>query len=230
MLTSPATAYGAYRLPASVDKTISDGIEDHLPASGSKSTHASAPADVAPSSVAPSLSLSPDALMAYCSSRLQSIDSQMSEIMQTQQTNATSTTAVDNVAAALNQLPAPTGNPPMIQLTGTPGAPNYNQVVSAAYVAALAAVPPNSSLHAALETDFVAFENDMKNGQISPDDVSQLSQNLKNDASNLNSDSEMIMINLQSLMSQRQTAVQLTTNLVQALGDQANAIAKNIGQ
>ena len=60
--------------------------------------------------------------------------------------------------------------------------------------------------------------------------VSQLTQNLKNDAANLNSDSEMTMINLQSLMSQRQTAVQLTTNLVQSLGDQQNSIAKNIGQ
>jgi hypothetical protein len=31
-------------------------------------------------------------------------------------------------------------------------------------------------------------------------------------------------------MSQRQTAIQLTTNLVQSLGDQASSIAKNIGQ
>ena len=60
--------------------------------------------------------------------------------------------------------------------------------------------------------------------------MTQLTTNLKNDAADLNSDSEMTMITLQSLMSQRQTAVQLTTNLVQSLGDQQNSIAKNIGQ
>jgi hypothetical protein len=31
-------------------------------------------------------------------------------------------------------------------------------------------------------------------------------------------------------MSQRQTAIQITTNLVQALGDQMKAIAGNIGK
>ena len=45
----------------------------------------------------------------------------------------------------------------------------------------------------------------------------------------LNAGAELNMINLQSLMSQRQTAIQLTTNLVQSLGDQMNKIAANIG-
>ena len=45
----------------------------------------------------------------------------------------------------------------------------------------------------------------------------------------MNSNSEIQMISIQSLMSQRQTAVQLTTNIVQALGDQENKIADNIG-
>ena len=47
--------------------------------------------------------------------------------------------------------------------------------------------------------------------------------------SNMSSDSELSMISLQSLMSQRQTAVQLTTNLMQSLDDQAKDIAQNIG-
>ena len=35
------------------------------------------------------------------------------------------------------------------------------------------------------------------------------------------------MVQLQSLMSQRQTAISLTTNLVQSLGDQEEKIAEN---
>ena len=48
-------------------------------------------------------------------------------------------------------------------------------------------------------------------------------------AGNINSDSQLDMVHLQSLMSQQQTAVSLTTNLVQSLGDQENKIADNIG-
>jgi len=45
----------------------------------------------------------------------------------------------------------------------------------------------------------------------------------------LNSGTELSMINLQSLMSQRQSSVQMVTNMVQALGDQMNKITSNIG-
>lgn len=46
----------------------------------------------------------------------------------------------------------------------------------------------------------------------------------------IGSGAQMDMINLQSLMSNRQTAVQLSTNLIQALSDSADAIAHNIGK
>lgn len=46
----------------------------------------------------------------------------------------------------------------------------------------------------------------------------------------LNSGTQMDMINLQSLMSDRQTAVQLSTNLIQALSHSADAIAHNMGK
>ena len=56
------------------------------------------------------------------------------------------------------------------------------------------------------------------------------SQNLTDAAANINSNSELQMIQLGSLMSQRQTAITLTTNLVQSLGDRPlNKIADNIG-
>lgn len=59
--------------------------------------------------------------------------------------------------------------------------------------------------------------------------MTELVSGLQGAINDLNSGAELQMIGLQSLMSQRQTAVQLTTNLVQALGDQANKIAQNIG-
>jgi hypothetical protein len=40
----------------------------------------------------------------------------------------------------------------------------------------------------------------------------------------------MNMISLQSIMSARQTAVQLATNLISALGESSKAIAANAGK
>jgi hypothetical protein len=48
-------------------------------------------------------------------------------------------------------------------------------------------------------------------------------------ASDISAGAELNMIQLQSVMSKRQTAIQLTTNLIQSLGDQANKIAANVG-
>lgn len=51
-------------------------------------------------------------------------------------------------------------------------------------------------------------------------------QNIQKD---MNASTELSMISLQSVMSQRQSAVQLITNMVQALGDQTNKIVSNVG-
>jgi hypothetical protein len=47
--------------------------------------------------------------------------------------------------------------------------------------------------------------------------------------SQLNSDAELNMIQLQSLMSQRQNAIQTTTNMLNGMNDNLNTVAKNIG-
>lgn len=49
-------------------------------------------------------------------------------------------------------------------------------------------------------------------------------------ATSLSHDAEIEMLNLQSLMSSRQQALQLCTNMVVALGDSAQRIASNVGK
>ena len=58
--------------------------------------------------------------------------------------------------------------------------------------------------------------------------VTNITQNLKTYTSSLNSDAEMQMINLQSLMSSRQTAVELSTNILQALSTTDESIVSNL--
>jgi hypothetical protein len=163
--------------------------------------------------------------MAYCQSRLNSLDDQMNNIFASQTANAKSTQDVNAIAAQFNDLPPASGNPAKVNVP-----PENNQEIMQAYNNAIA--DAKGQLLAELTQDRAAFNTDVNkgNGSLTPDDMTQLTTNLKNYAADLNSDSEMTMITLQSLMSQRQTAVQLTTNLVQSLGDQQNSIAKNIGQ
>jgi hypothetical protein len=205
-------------------------------ASGSSSTSSSSSAgevEAAPASLPPCMNLSPDALMSYCESRLSSLDNQMSQIMDQQQANATQTAALDKLSSLLNELPGPNSStPPMVDVSSS-GNQKLVGEISSEYMSVAGTLGPSSPIAGSLLKDQASFLNALtKNGgkQLSSDVVNQLEQNIKNDTATLNSNSEMIMIDLQSLMSQRQTAVQLTTNLVQSLGDQANSIAKNIGQ
>jgi polyhydroxyalkanoate synthesis regulator phasin len=67
-------------------------------------------------------------------------------------------------------------------------------------------------------------------GKISAPEWKTMSSDMvQNISKDMNSSTELSMINLQSLMSQRQSSVQLITNMVQSLGDQLNKIASNIG-
>jgi len=171
------------------------------------------------------LSLSPEGLMAYCQSRLQSLDGQMTGIFSSQQTNAKVTQDLNAIASQLSALPSPSSSS---STSITISAANA-AAIEAAYTRAINDAGPTSSIGEQLTTDLGTFQTAAQGGTISTDKASLLTQNLKNYTGDLNSDSELTMINLQSLMSQRQTAVQLTTNLVQSLGQQTSDIAKNIG-
>jgi hypothetical protein len=195
-------------------------------------TDVDAPSDVdAPPATMPlSTSLSPQALMAYCEAQLDSLDTQMNTIFSQEQKNNQLTSVVNNLASTLNDIPAPSGTN-----TTTPLLPSTSEEVTAAYQTAInqANELGDTALADSLTTDQAAWAADVSasgGNCISATDMSQLTTNLKNYVSDLNSDSQLTMINLQQLMSQRETAVQLTTNLVQSLGDQANDVAKNIGQ
>jgi hypothetical protein len=196
--------------------------------------------------------LSPDALMAYCQSRLDSIDGQVSTLFKSQQQNASATEQIDKVIAGLKEYDAsdvkdaatckklesefqgliqslknsdPTC-PELPALTQT-----YNDMVWSGDGGAQHTSSTNPS-----DPDFID-EGLYPPNQLGPQgdkilqsqELQGYAQALSDAAANLNSNSELGMVQIQSLMSQRQTAVSLTTNLVQSLGDQENKIADNIG-
>ena len=188
--------------------------------------------------------LTPEALVSYCDTRLSSLDAQMQTIINQQLQSADTETALSNLASQLNDLPQPSsssGSNPTIAVT----VEQFNNV-EGAYTAAIAAAGPTTALGQQLSADLDTLANgyvDSNGNTVSvfatPADANQtysmsenivtnLSQNVKTYASDLSSDSQMQMINIQSLMSQQQTAVELSTNLLQTLSQTAQSIVSNL--
>jgi hypothetical protein len=196
--------------------------------------------------------LSPDALIAYCQSRLDSIDGQITDSFNEQQQTATSITQIDTVLAQIKQYDgSDVTSPATCKLLESsfqglisklqksdPGCPSlpalitaYNTMVysgtgGAAFLKSTDPTEPDFIDEGTYPPDTSTKQGDNDLGDT---ELQGYAQTLSDAAANLNSDSELQMVQLQSLMSQRQTAITLTTNLVESLGDQENKIADNIG-
>jgi len=222
--------------------------------------------------------LTPDALMAYCESRLRGLDTQIQQAFCGQTMANHDGECLSNLS---NTLQTPSGDLDLNTADGYKAAWDaYSNMISTANAIQDPGTRANllkaaSTLHDKLTSafnnmvgggtwkdppfqsdgDIDAFFNgggftlhevDSNGNQMSQmetlsrtqdakvtvttqewaDDVSTA---VKNVSQNLNTQAELAMISLQALMSQRQEAIQLTTNLVQSLGDQCNKIAENVG-
>jgi hypothetical protein len=196
--------------------------------------------------------LSPDSLMAYCQSRLDSVDGQVNTLFNEQQQNASVAEQIDGViselknydasdvkdAATCKKLESKFQSLIVSLKNSDPSCPElptltktYNDMVwsgdgGAKYAHSSDPTDPDFIDDGPHPPDKLGPQGD---GILLSSELQGYAQTLSDAAGNLNSDSELGMVHIESLMSQRQTAVTLTTNLVQSLGDQTNKIADNIG-
>lgn len=198
-------------------------------------------------------SLSPDSLMVYCQSRLDSIDGQVNTLFSEQQQNASATQQIDGFISELKNYEASgdvTKPATCKQLESDfqsliaslkksdPTCPELPTLIKTYNTMVWSGDGGAKYLHSSDPTapDFIdqdKYPADQLGPQgdniLSSTELQGYAQTLSDAAGNLNSDAELGMVHIQSLMSERQTAVTLTTNLVQSLGDQTNKIADNIG-
>jgi hypothetical protein len=177
--------------------------------------------------------LSPDSLMFYCESRLRGIGEQISRTVVHQQKSNADISALNGLHETLNKYQNGV-NAGEGTRQDKDGEIAFNEM-SAAYDDAIRKVGPDTELGKKLIGDKQKMLCSDGSG-VGPGDTKILDYEMKGMITNLetmvkdvNGNAELEMINLQSLMSQRQSAVQLTTNLVQSLGDQMNKITANIG-
>jgi hypothetical protein len=217
------------------------GLELYLAGSAGSAAPSGAATDAGPDAIG----LSPDALLAYCQARLDSIDGQTRGIFKEQELRNSESSAIQSVLATFQGYTSGVNDDQQActametslsnlikQLQQTdPGCPELGKLMQTFNDLRYSGTGSKVSTLTAFDEGSYPAARTGPEGDctLSTSEIQGFISNIQNCASDLNSDSELQMIQLQSLMSQRQTEVQLTTNLVQSLGDQAEKVAENIG-
>ncbi|MBP9112728.1 MAG: hypothetical protein KBF88_07950 [Polyangiaceae bacterium] len=201
------------------------------------------------------INLSPESLLTYCTSRLRNLDSQVQEYFKKQ--NAT-TQAIDELSKMQRELgPLMKGDKmggkevcdaiclldkKIAEMPEGAGKEKLKEIRDSlwtsgskegqdAFLSGVWNTPPR----------FIGYNTDNKplyeeakiihfidGGHTIPTD--QLREAFRDANTALNKDAEMGMLHVQSLMSERQTALQLTTNLLNSLSEQLKTISQNVGR
>ena len=205
--------------------------------------------------------LTPDAVMAYCQARLQSIDGQVETAMAQQQNCNSEQSQIQTVLGEISTLQSNVDSNGVVNDPATAGAMEHHLEL---LISQMETSDPNNpeigtlkQLHDTIMATGTGpnkygaagfyYSNSngpgaMPNGQSAPgsvrndqddkfgsDELTNFSQTLTGVNNSLNNSAELGMINIQSLMSQRTTAIQLSTNIMQSIDDGMSKIADNIG-
>jgi hypothetical protein len=182
--------------------------------------------------------LTPDALLMYCETRIRGLDEDIQKQFATQQNNLKDAASIDGFIQKLKNAYAATkddkGNFKWNDMAAKleeqngfdPKDPHAwgDFIDSIQDPSAKAAV---QKLCANWATTCQQHGNDTMSFQDLQDKVLG---NLGDTKQSLSQGNELAMIQLQSIMSQRQTSIQLTTNLIQSLGDTLKTVAGNVGK
>lgn len=168
--------------------------------------------------------VTPESLMAYCEVRLRGLDTQVQSAYAKQMGANKASGALSTLQQKLN---ACSGKGIGMSKQDSGGDKATCKDVTDAYDAAIKELPEGKEKEALIlaKGNFVA---DADNGSVDPADITRYADTVGSIQKDFNGISELNMINLQSLMSQRQMAVQLCTNMMNVLNDTLKAPINNI--
>ncbi len=183
--------------------------------------------------------LSPDSLMIYLQTRLGDLDAQIETLMGKQTKAIKVREKLDKIQAALARLKQDPDKPASARddkvVDGTDNAKHQVQINKA--LDELAQLEPDlaESMRAKFKEDGFILDgataaNPYGDVRYTSQEVIATQEYLDSVSRQLESGASLDMIRLQSLMSSRQTAVQLSTNVVSALNESTRSIANNVGK
>lgn len=172
--------------------------------------------------------LTPDALMTYCATRLHNLDTEMQTHFQKQQDYRAASAALNDLQGLASSWASGNG----FKGSTKEGNEAWDKL-HADFTEVYSHLPPDSKEATAIH----ALEEDVSNKvmtnlggkeALTKDEAKNFSDRLGSIIKDLSSSAELDMIGLQSLMSQRQTAIQVCTNLIASLGESQKAIAQKV--
>jgi len=160
--------------------------------------------------------LSADALLAYCRSQLDTLDSTIQGYLDQQRLNVQRKKALSEVENVMRKY----GNVP----SGRPQWEDYDET----FQKAIESLPPDDPVRAQLQAK--CDELHVRNGQFTKEEWTAETGNIHSMLEQVSGNAEINMIHLQTIMSQRQTAVQLTTGILAKYDEGLKSIVGNIGR
>lgn len=170
--------------------------------------------------------LTPESMMVYLTTRLSSIDEQIQGHITSQEQSEKLRAAVNAIKEKMNELPQSSEKGDNLE-----GKQEVLDEIASIIEEQIAPVDPKLAQRL---TDDLSAENHIlhttgdKNGTYTTTEIENSQKYLESIASELESTAQMNMIHLQSLLSGRQTAISLATNLLASLGESSKKIVDNI--
>jgi hypothetical protein len=165
--------------------------------------------------------LTPETLLAYCASKMRGLDGQIQACFAKQQARNAKSEALSKLATAMNTWKV-----------GFEGNPKAKAEIEAALKEAKASLAGDPALSEQLANLTNAFNETAKDktGHVDSDEMNGFMSTVQSMQQSINQDGELEMLQMQSMMSQRQQALQLCTNMIQSLGQSSQAICSNVGK
>lgn len=163
--------------------------------------------------------LTPETLIAYCASKMRGIDTQIQQCFAKQQARNAKSQVLSDLQSKLSNYKI-----------GFQNNPEARKDIEMALAKAKAAFVDDPALSEQLDKVSTSFNATMNDDWASEGEVTGWMNSVQSIQQGINQDGELEMLQMQSMMSQRQQSVQLCTNMIQGLGQTSQAVAANIGK
>jgi len=160
--------------------------------------------------------LTPEGLLMYCQSALGSLDTDVNSLLDEQKLNLARKTAISNCENVMKKY------------ADVPNSRAEWDEYDKAFQDSIASLPPGDPVRDQLQAKW--DQALPRNGAFSKEEWSGYTGEIHSILENVNGNAEINMIQLQSLISQRQTAVNLSTNLMQKCDESIKSIVNNLGR
>jgi hypothetical protein len=164
--------------------------------------------------------LTGESLLLYCQTQLNSYDDTISGFLNEQKLNLARKKGLSNLENTIKKY------------VNHADAASCADII-ARFQDAIQALPPGDVLRGALEDKLNWFCNHNNSEGVhsfTSEQMTAFAGDIRSMLDNVNGNAEINMIQLQQVMSQRQTAVQLTTSLLSKLDEGTKSVVSNIGR